>query len=131
MLSKLLVHVTRRHKDKMTICLRKMDIYVGQDIFLLTLQAYGSLSQKELKEKLMIEFATINKIVNRSEKRGLVTKAKNPEDMRASIVKLTQTGEEVTVKIKECWKKLEDDFFADLNEEEKAQLQKLLSKLNK
>jgi len=102
MLSKLLVHVTKKHKDRMTTCLRKMDIYVGQDIFLLTLQTHGSLSQKELKEKLMVEFATINKIVNRSEKRGLVTKTKNPEDMRASIVKLTKTGEEVTVKRKEC-----------------------------
>ena len=131
MLSKLLVHVTKKHKDRMTTCLRKMDIYVGQDIFLLTLQTHGSLSQKELKEKLMVEFATINKIVNRSEKRGLVTKTKNPEDMRASIVKLTKSGEEVIVKIKECWKKLEDDFFVDLNEEEKTQLQKLLSKLNK
>lgn len=131
MLSKLLVHVTKKHKDRMTTCLRKMDIYVGQDIFLLTLQTHGSLSQKELKEKLMVEYATINKIVNRSEKRGLVTKTKNPEDMRASIVKLTKSGEEVTVKIKECWEKLEDDFFAVLNVEEKTQLQKLMSKLNK
>jgi|SRR5690554_660823 len=131
MLSKLLVQVTKKHKDKMTTCLRKMGIYVGQDIFLLTLQTHGSLSQKELKEKLMIEFATINKIVNRSEKRGLVTKTKNPEDMRASIVKLTKSGEEVTVKIKECWKKLEDDFFAALNDKEKKQLQLLLSKLDK
>jgi DNA-binding MarR family transcriptional regulator len=104
---------------------------VGQDIFLLTLQAHGSLTQKELKEKLMIEFATINKIVTRSEKRGLVTKTKNPDDMRASMVKLTKLGEEVTVKIKACWKKLEDDFFSVLNEEEKTQLQKLLSKLNR
>ncbi len=131
MLSKLLVHVTKRHKDKMTICLRNLGIYVGQDIFLLTLQAHGSLTQKELKEKLMVEFATINKIVNRSEKRGLVTKTKAQNDMRASIVKLTKSGEEVTVKIKECWKKLEDDFFSVLNEEEKTQLLKLLSKLNK
>ena len=131
MLSKLLVHVTKKHKDRMTACLRSMNIYVGQDIFLLTLQAHGSLTQKELKEKLMIEFATINKIVTRSEKRGLVTKTKNPDDMRASMVKLTQLGEEVTVKIKACWKKLEDDFFSVLNEEEKTQLQKLLSKLNR
>ncbi len=130
MLSKLLVHVTKRHKDKMTTCLRNLGIYVGQDIFLLTLQAHGSLTQKELKEKLMVEFATIHKIVNRSEKRGLVTKTKDPDDMRVSIVALTRAGEEVTVKIKECWKKLEDDFFAALNEEEKTQLQNLLSKLN-
>jgi|SRR5690554_3106899 len=130
MLSKLLIHVTKRHRDKMTNCLRKLDIYVGQDIFLLTLQAHGSLTQKELKEKLMVEFATINKLVNRSVKRGLVTKTKDPDDMRVSIVKLTKPGEEVSVRIKECWNKLEDDFFASLNDEEKVQLQKLLSKLN-
>ena len=60
MLSRLLVHIAKRHKDKMAICLRNMDIYVGQDIFLLTLQAHSSLTQKDLKEKLMVEFATIN-----------------------------------------------------------------------
>ena len=114
----------------MTNCLRDLDIYVGQDIFLLTLQTHGSLTQKELKEKLMVEFATINKIVNRSEKRGLVTKIKDPNDMRVSIVKLTTQGEEVTVRIKACWEKLENEFFASLSDEEKAQLQKLLSKLN-
>ena len=130
MLSKLLVHVTKRHRDMMTNCLRDLDIYVGQDIFLLTLQTHGSLTQKELKEKLMVEFATINKIVNRSEKRGLVTKIKDPNDMRVSIVKLTTQGEEVTVRIKACWEKLENEFFASLSDEEKAQLQKLLSKLN-
>ena len=129
MLSKLLIYVAKKHKDQMTNCLRTTDIYVGQDIFLLTLQAHGSLTQKELKEKLMVEFATINKIVNRSEKRGLVTKAKDPNDMRTSIVSLTRSGEEATSKIKACWKKLEDTFFSALSEEEKAHLQKLLSKL--
>ena len=114
----------------MAVCLRNMGIYVGQDIFLLTLKAHGSLCQKELKEKLMIEYATINKIVRRSQDRGLVTKTKDPEDLRASFVQLTRSGEEVTGKIQECWDKLEEDFFSVLKGDEKAELKKLLSKLN-
>lgn len=131
MLSKLLVHIAKQHKDRMATCLRKMDVYVGQDIFLLTLRSDGPLSQKELKEKLHLEFATINKIVSRLQARGLVTKAKNPSDLRASIVELTEHGKEVCVKIQDCWDQLEKEFFGVLDEEERLHLRMLLLKLNK
>lgn len=130
MLSKLLVHIAKRHKDKMAACLRKLDLYVGQDIFLLTLRSHGAMSQKELKEKLMLEFATINKVAGRLQERGLVTKSKNPDDLRASIVSLNMEGEKITDQIQQCWDNLEKDFFRGLSQEERAQLKQLLSKLN-
>jgi DNA-binding MarR family transcriptional regulator len=129
MLSKLLVHIAKRHKDKMAACLRNMNVYVGQDIFLLTLQSDGPLSQKDLKGKLHLEFATIHKIAGRLQARGFVTKAKDPSDLRASIIELTDTGKEVCVQIQTCWDKLEKDFFEVLSEQEKALLNKLLVKL--
>ena len=112
MLSKLLVYIAKRHKDRMATCLRKMDVYVGQDIFLLTLKSDGPLSQKELKEKLHLEYATINKIVGRLQARELVTKVKDPSDLRASIVELTERGKEICVRIQTCWNELEKEFFA-------------------
>lgn len=131
MLSKLLVTLAKKHKDKMASHLRSIDLYVGQDIFLITLAESEKLTQKELKEKLMVEYATINKIVERLQNRGMVIKSKNPEDLRASVVQLTEKGKDSVCKIQGFWDELENEFFSNLNREEKAQLQQLLQKLKK
>lgn len=129
MLSKLLITAAKKHKDRMAAYLRTMDLYVGQDIFLLTLAEKEEMTQSELKEKLNVEYPTIHKIAARLEKRGLIEKSTAPEDKRVSIIRLNAKGKEITQKIEAYWEKLEKDFFGPLSLEEQQQLRELLEKL--
>lgn len=130
MLSKLLITVAKKHKDRMAEYLRTMDLYVGQDIFLLTLSRNGEMSQTELKEKLNVEYSTIHKIAARLEKRGLVKKTTAIKDKRVSVIRLNSKGRKVTTKIDAYWEKLDNEFFDALTDEEQQQLRDLLEKLN-
>lgn len=129
MLSKLLITAAKKHKDRMAKYLRTMDLYVGQDIFLLTLSENGEMSQSELKEKLNVEYPTIHKIAARLEKRGLIEKTTAPDDKRVSVIRLNGRGAVITKEIEDYWKKLEKDFFEPLSLEEQQQLRELLKKL--
>lgn len=131
MLSKLLITIAKKHKDRMAGYLRTMDLYVGQDIFLLTLSRNGKMTQTELKEMLNVEYPTIHKIASRLEKRGLIEKATASDDKRVSVIRLNSKGKEITRKIEVYWKKLDEDFFDILTKEEQLQLQKLLEKLDR
>ena len=130
MLSKLLITIAKKHKDRMADYLRTMDLYVGQDIFLLVLARHGEMSQSALKEKLKVEYSTIHKIAARLEKRELIVKTIDPGDKRVSVIRLNPKGEEIAGKIEQYWKELDKEFFDPLNEEEQKQLHNLLQKLN-
>lgn len=110
--------------------LRTMGLYVGQDIFLLTLAREGEMSQTELKDQLNVEYPTIHKIAARLQKRGLVEKTTDPDDKRVSVIHLNTKGQEITQKIESYWEKLDEEFFEPLTPEEQLQLKELLEKLN-
>lgn len=129
MLSKLLITVAKKHKDRMANYLRTMNLYVGQDLFLLALARNGAMSQSELKGKLNVEYSTIHKIAARLEKRGLIEKSTTPEDKRVSVIRLNGKGEEISKEIDAYWVKLEKNFFDPLTVEEQQQMQELLKKL--
>jgi MarR family transcriptional regulator, organic hydroperoxide resistance regulator len=130
MLSKQLINATKQHKDQMAGYLRTIGLYVGQDIFLLTVAKQGELSQTEIKERLGVEYSTVHKITERLQKGGFVTKVKDSSDKRVSKIRLTNKGNDIVKKIDRYWNQLEEEFFAPLNKEEKDQLNKLLQKLN-
>jgi MarR family transcriptional regulator, organic hydroperoxide resistance regulator len=130
MLSKQLINATKQHKDQMAGYLRTIGLYVGQDIFLLTVAKQGELSQTEIKERLGVEYSTVHKITERLQKGGFVTKVKDSSDKRVSKIRLTNKGSDIVKKIDRYWNQLEEEFFAPLNKEEKDQLNKLLQKLN-
>jgi DNA-binding MarR family transcriptional regulator len=130
MLSKLLITIAKKHKDQMAAYLRTMNLYVGQDIFLLTLSRNGEMSQTELKEILNVEYSTIHKISRRLEKRGFVEKVTDPADKRVSLISLSTKGKEATRKIESYWYKLNMEFFEPLSDDEQVKLKELLKKLN-
>ncbi|MEX2597027.1 MAG: MarR family transcriptional regulator [Salibacteraceae bacterium] len=125
-----MITIAKKHKDRMASYLRAMDLYVGQDIFLLTLARNGEMSQTELKERLNVEYPTIHKIAARLEKRGLVEKTSDLTDNRVSVIRLNTKGKEVTQKIEFYWERLDKEFFDPLSDDEQLQLQELLKKLN-
>lgn len=131
MLSKLLITIAKKHKDRMAEYLRTMDLYVGQDLFLLTLARNGEMSQTELKRSLNVEYPTIHKIATRLEKRWLIEKTTAPDDNRVSLIRLNTKGKETAGKIEAYWEKLDKDFFDPLTAEEQLQLRELLEKLNR
>lgn len=63
------------------------------------LQEHGSMTQRELAEKLEKEQATVARLIDRLVKRGLVQRTQHPQDRRANIVEITPKASALLVEV--------------------------------
>lgn len=97
----------------------------GQDNILDILFQYDSLSQKRLQEILGIEAGSLSEILSKLEQRDLITRYKDNQDKRKSIISLTQKG----IDKAQHKKSNDEDLFDMLDEQEKKELSVILNKV--
>jgi DNA-binding MarR family transcriptional regulator len=68
-------------------------------------------------------------LLDELEDRGLVERRRDPNDRRRHIVRLTPEGKRMLTRLRALARRLEDEFLAPLNEEERASLHTLLLRL--
>ena len=69
-------------------------------------------------------------LLDELEERGLVERRRDPADRRRHIVELTPDGKRALAKLRGLASRLEDEFLAQLDESERAQLHELLVRLS-
>jgi DNA-binding MarR family transcriptional regulator len=87
------------------------------------------LSQVEMGERLGIDRNTMTLLLDDLEARRLVTRRRDPRDRRAHRVSLTDKGRDVLKKSTALAQRTNDEVFAPLSPDERAQLHALLSRL--
>jgi len=87
------------------------------------------LAQVELGERLGIDRNTMVLLLDDLEARGLVTRGRDPRDRRAHLVSLTDAGRDVLAQSTALARRTNDEVFAPLSADERAQLHALLSRL--
>lgn len=85
----------------------------------------GSLSQKDLGNKLLKSGGNITMVVDNLEKRGLVKRERGKEDRRYFTVHLTKQGKQLIEKIFPFQIEAIVNELSVLNESEQAELQRL------
>ncbi len=86
----------------------KTELTFPQKMLIGTLARFGSLSVKQLSEKMELSHSTISGIVDRLERKGLVSRFQDPEDRRFTKVILS---DEVKQRMKE---KRSQNMFSDV-----------------
>ena len=81
----------------------------------------------ELSRQLFLEPHSVSELVDRMEKKGLVSKRKDPEKKNVVRLTITEKGRELSQKV--MGEDLIHSLLSSLNGEEKAQLWSLLSKI--
>ncbi len=87
------------------------------------------LAQVEMSERLGIDRNTMVLLLDDLEARGLVTRRRDPRDRRAHLVSLTDGGRNVLAQSTALARRTNDEVFAPLSADERAQLHALLSRL--
>ena len=87
------------------------------------------LAQVEMSERLGIDRNTMVLLLDDLEAKNLVMRRRDPRDRRAHCVTLTDAGREVLVQSTQMARRTNDEVFAPLSSEERAQLHTLLSRL--
>lgn len=72
--------------------LAELDLTYTQYITMMVLWEKGSVSVKELGEKLFLDSGTLTPLLKNLEKKGLLTRSRSKEDERVTIAELTEEG---------------------------------------
>ena len=90
----------------------------------------GSLRPGEIAERLRIAPRSATEVIDQLEGKGFVVRGRDPQDRRATQVRLTASGTETTKNILAERDEHSKQYFAPLSSAEQAQLAQLLSKLS-
>ena len=102
----------------------------SQKRILIILRESGTLTQKELTERLGIQPGSASEILSKLENAGLIVRIQNETDRRTTNILLTESGNELALEAAEQRKKRHEEMFSCLTEEEKATLLSLLEKIS-
>ncbi len=114
--------VVRRYRKP----LEPLQITYTQYIAMLAFWEYGSMTEKELGNRLMLDSGTLAPLLKRLEKQGLVVRARSEEDERSLIISLTKEGEALKEKAADVPAQMAGCLA--LNQEEAMVLYRLLYK---
>ena len=107
--------------------LEELDITYTQYITLMVMWEHKNISVKELGQILYLDSGTLTPVVKNLEKKGLVTKHRDPADERSVIVSITDSGMALKEQAKEIPQKI--SCACNLPKEDALQLYSLIYKL--
>lgn len=111
--------------------IRSSGLTTSQFAVLEVLYSKGDLKICQIIDSILTTSGNITVIIKNLEKEGFIKKLKDPEDSRAVLISLTENGKEVIEDILPKHFENIKNIFSVLDEEEKEQLIKILSKIRK
>lgn len=90
----------------------------------------GSITQRELTERLGIQPGSASEVIAKLENAGYIKRTPNQADRRTADIRLTETGEKAAKEAERQRIDRHEEMFACLSDGEKKELLTLLQKLN-
>ena len=96
---------------------------------LIILTDAGPLTQNELGQSMVIDKATMVRMIDVLEEKKYVTRTQSKTDRRANYLEITKAGRAVLDKLDEERRAAEEEFLQPLTPAEKTQLKSIIDKL--
>jgi MarR family transcriptional regulator, organic hydroperoxide resistance regulator len=125
----LIARTARRYEMDMEHALRRIDMDLPSWRAMMWLHEHSPSSVSEIAEHAVIRLSTMTRVVQRLEKRGLVTIATRAADARVTDVYITPAGEQVVEKVRTVASRIYQSAFKDLSAAEIDTLNNLLRRV--
>ncbi|MFC8229127.1 MarR family winged helix-turn-helix transcriptional regulator [Streptomyces sp. NPDC057287] len=121
--------VARLHRYTAGRLLKRLGLYPGQEFLLMHLWDTGGVRQAELIKAMDLDPSTVTKMLQRLEQSGHVRRRPDPDDRRAVLVEATEKSRALHAEVRDAWSGLEEHTLAGLGPAERAELTRLLAKV--
>ncbi|MGV9581440.1 MarR family winged helix-turn-helix transcriptional regulator [Streptomyces sp. NPDC003509] len=121
--------VARLHRMTAGRLLKGLGLYPGQEFLMMHLWDNGAVRQAELIKAMDLDPSTVTKMLQRLEQAGHVRRRPDPGDRRAVLVEATERSCALRAEVRDAWSGLEEHTLADLDAAERAELIRLLAKV--
>ncbi|MBT2443383.1 winged helix-turn-helix transcriptional regulator [Streptomyces sp. ISL-36] len=128
-LSHALSRVGRLHRIAAGRLLKEVGLYPGQEFLMMCLWDCGPVRQSELIRTMGLDPSTVTKMLQRLEQSGYVRRSPDPADRRAVLVEATDGGGALRAGVADVWTGLEEHTLAGLSPAERAELARLLARV--
>jgi len=128
-LSELFWSVTRSLRRRNREALEPLHVSPSHGRALSVLMRHGPMRPGALAERLHIAARSATEVVDDLQERGLVGRAPDPADRRATLVSLTEAGTAAGEVIRAARQAGAEQFFAELSATDRADLTRILRKL--
>lgn len=125
-----IMHISRQLFQRGARTMESMNIGVGQVPILELLKANGTMTQRQIAEKIRVTPATICGTIKRMERAGLIRRASMESDGRVTCISLTETGDLLTAKAREAIEHAHQNLLSGFSEEECVQLQGFINRIS-
>ncbi|WP_367040587.1 MarR family transcriptional regulator [Streptomyces sp. Je 1-332] len=121
--------VARLHRIAAGKVLKKLGLYPGQEFVMMYLWDAGPVRQSELIKAVDLDPSTVTKMLQRLEQSGHVRRSPDPADRRAVLVEATDASCGLLAEVERAWGELEEQTLAGLDAGERAELARLLGRV--
>ena len=115
-----------RHRARTAALLAPLGLHPGQEVLLLALARRGPMIQTQLSEALSCEPPSVTLMARKLEAAGHIRRTPAPDDRRATVVTLTDSGSALVERVERVWRELAEETVAGLADETVAALPALL-----
>lgn len=106
-----------------------LGLHPGQIPFIMLLSQHEDMSQKEIAEELQVKPPTVNVMVQRMEKAGIIGRKHDPDDQRVTRVFLTEKGQEMKTLVARQVEKNESYVQKGFTDTEKCLFRRFLEQI--
>ncbi|MFC8129316.1 MarR family winged helix-turn-helix transcriptional regulator [Streptomyces sp. NPDC057302] len=121
--------VARLHRNAAGKVLKKVGLYPGQEFVMMYLWEAGPARQSEIIKAVGLDPSTVTVMLQRLEQAGHVLRRPDPEDRRAVLVEATDASCGLLTEVELAWGELEEQTLAGLGEGDRAELVRLLGRV--
>lgn len=118
------------HQQLMVRELAKEGSHPGEVFCLRQLLKHEGMTQRDLADHLHVSRPWITRILQVLEKSGAVVRRDDEQDQRLTRVYITDKGRERELELRQIWGRYLNETIGTLSNEEKQDLERLLTKLN-
>ena len=126
----LLAQVCRMTGHHLRTHMETLGLHKGQGFALIHLWHHDGVPQRELAQAMHIRPASVTNMLQRMERDGWISRARDEKDQRVVRVHLTRKAKDLRKKARVVFRKMEEELNAVYTEAEQATLRKLLLKLH-
>lgn len=98
--------------DRIGRLLRPLNVSAAGGLVLGILRDRGAMSPSELGDRLIVTRATVTGLLDSLERRGFVTRSRNPADRRSLVVEITPAGRVVLQQLRTLIHRHEQEWMA-------------------
>ncbi|WP_326696880.1 MarR family winged helix-turn-helix transcriptional regulator [Streptomyces sp. NBC_01754] len=121
--------IARLHRIAAGKLLKGLGLYPGQEFLMMCLWDGGAVRQSELIRAVDLDPSTVTKMLQRLDQAGHVRRRPDPDDRRAVLVEATEDSCGLHTSVRDAWSSLEEHTLAGLEPAERAELLRLLAKV--